>query len=76
VYYYIIYMTCATQRFWQINKGAKPHTNTHDKNIYLGIMYIGVICWCSSRLHIVYQKSRTVLSDFYIIIHRNQRKKV
>lgn len=37
-------MTWAAQRFWQINKGAKPyyftreHTNAHGK-IYLGNRY-------------------------------------
>jgi len=78
-YYYIIYMTCATQRFWHINKGAKLYyftrAHTHNiifKNIHTDILTylpVGVIFCVLRARYIVYQKSRTVHSDFYTIVY-------
>lgn len=47
VYYYIIYMTCPTQRFWHINKGAKLYyfTRAHTHNIIFKNIHTDILTY-------------------------------
>lgn len=53
---------------------ARTHIILYLK-IYTQNLPVGVIFCVLRARYIVYQKSRTVHSDFYIIVHRNKRKK-